>query len=71
MLKGILLKIGLKRVCFKKLIEPPLFKSGLVKALKNFNFWKGFFTTNGTKRGKKTIASFGYFVKHDPTLIRL
>ncbi len=40
MLKGILLKIGLKRVCFKKLIEPPLFKSGLVKALKNLIFGK-------------------------------
>lgn len=40
MLKGILLKIGLKEFVLKSLIEPPLFKSGLVKALKNLIFGK-------------------------------
>ncbi|EMH24712.1 hypothetical protein HMPREF1419_00728 [Helicobacter pylori GAM263BFi] len=43
------------------------FKSGLVKTLKNFNFAQK--RRYLQKKGEKIIASFGYFVKHCPTLI--
>ncbi|PDX46952.1 hypothetical protein BB471_03985 [Helicobacter pylori] len=45
-----------------------LFKSGLVEALKNFNFAQKKSIYKNKKSGK-IISSFGYFVKHCPTLI--
>ncbi|EKE92233.1 hypothetical protein OUO_0139 [Helicobacter pylori R046Wa] len=42
----------------------------MVKALKNFNIEKVKKCKN-RKKGEEIVASFGYFVKHYPTLIRL
>ncbi|EMH45207.1 hypothetical protein HMPREF1430_00019 [Helicobacter pylori GAM96Ai] len=42
----------------------------MVRALKNFNFAQKQEVSTKTKKGGEIIASFGYFAKHDPTLIK-